>query len=322
MKRVTVIGGGLAGCEAALQLASLEIPVRLVEMRPGTGTPAHRTSLLAEMVCSNSLKSVDPVTASGLLKEELKGLRCILLETAAKCAVPAGYALAVDRELFASEVTGLVEDSPLIDLERGEEAVLPDEGCVIVATGPLTSDNLSSSIEEHFEGGKLYFYDAIAISVEAESIDESRIFRGSRYGKGGDDYLNVPLTEPEYSDLVRFLLDAPKTEKRGFESGQCFDACLPIEVIAFRGTESLRYGPLKPRGLADPCQRKGTSRCAAASTGEKRRFSSRPGRIPDPPDASCPETAPRISPGPGKCEDSEVGSDPQEHISGLSPSAR
>lgn len=252
MKRVTVIGGGLAGCEAALQLASLEIPVRLVEMRPGTGTPAHRTSLLAEMVCSNSLKSVDPVTASGLLKEELKGLRCILLETAAKCAVPAGYALAVDRELFASEVTGLVEDSPLIDLERGEEAVLPDEGCVIVATGPLTSDNLSSSIEEHFEGGKLYFYDAIAISVEAESIDESRIFRGSRYGKGGDDYLNVPLTEPEYSDLVRFLLDAPKTEKRGFESGQCFDACLPIEVIAFRGTESLRYGPLKPRGLADP----------------------------------------------------------------------
>lgn len=252
MKRVTVIGGGLAGCEAALQLASLEIPVRLIEMRPEARTPAHRTSMLAELVCSNSLKSVDPVTASGLLKEELKRLRCILLEIASRCAVPAGHALAVDRELFASEVTEVIEQSPLIELVRGEETTLPDSGCVIVATGPLTSDDMSESIGKHFDGGKLFFYDAIAISVEAETIDESRIFRGSRYGKGGDDYLNVPLTEEEYSKLIRFLLDAPKAEKRGFESGQCFEACLPVEVIAFRGTESLRYGPLKPRGLVDP----------------------------------------------------------------------
>jgi methylenetetrahydrofolate--tRNA-(uracil-5-)-methyltransferase len=252
MNRVTVIGGGLAGCEAALQLASLEIPVKLIEMRPEVRTPAHRTSMLAELVCSNSLKSVDPTTASGLLKEELKKLRCKLLEIASRCAVPAGHALAVDRELFASEVTSFIEESPLIEIERGEESAIPSDGCVIVATGPLTSDNLSSSIEEHFDGGKLYFYDAIAISVETESIDESQLFRGSRYGKGGDDYLNVPLTKAGYSDLVRFLLDAPKAIKLGFESGQCFDACLPVEVIAFRGTESLRYGPLKPRGLVDP----------------------------------------------------------------------
>ncbi len=252
MKRVTVIGGGLAGCEAALQLASRNISVRMIEMRPVAETPAHRTSLLAELVCSNSLKSTDPVTASGLLKAELKVLGCRLLEMASRCAVPAGHALAVDRDLFASEVTESIKQSPLIELERTEQTVLPADGCAIVATGPLTSDNLTSSIEEHFEGGKLYFYDAISISIEAESIDESLIFRGSRYGKGGADYLNVPLTEKGYTDLVRFLLEAPKTEKRGFESGMCFEACLPVEVIASRGEQSLRYGPLKPRGLADP----------------------------------------------------------------------
>ena len=252
MKRVTVIGGGLAGCEAALQLASRNISVRMIEMRPVADTPAHRTSLLAELVCSNSLKSTDPVTASGLLKAELKALGCRLLEMASRCAVPAGHALAVDRDLFASEVTGSIEQTPLIELERSEQTVLPEDGCAIIATGPLTSDNLTSSIEEHFEGGKLYFYDAISISVEAETIDESLIFRGSRYGKGGDDYLNIPLTEKGYTDLVRFLLEAPKTERREFESGLCFEACLPVEVIASRGEQSLRYGPLKPRGLADP----------------------------------------------------------------------
>ncbi len=252
MRRVTVIGGGLAGCEAALQLASRNIHVRMIEMRPAVETPAHRTSLLAELVCSNSLKSTDPVTASGLLKAELKALGCRLLETASRCAVPAGHALAVDREIFASEVTATIERSALIEVERVEQTALPADGCAIVSTGPLTSDSLSNSIEEHFEGGRLYFYDAISISVEAESIDESLIFRGSRYGKGGDDYLNIPLTEKGYSDLVRFLLEAPKTEKRGFESGMCFEACLPVEVIASRGEESLRYGPLKPRGLTDP----------------------------------------------------------------------
>ena len=252
MNRVTVIGGGLAGCEAALQLASRNIPVQLVEMRPVVETPAHRTPMLAELVCSNSLKSVDPVTSSGLLKSELKALRCILLEAASRCSVPAGHALAVDRDMFSAEVTALVDASPLIEVERREEAALPSDGCAIVATGPLTSDRMSASIEQHFGGGKLFFYDAIAISVEAETIDESKIFRGSRYGKGGDDYINVPLDEEGYADLIKFLLEAPKAEKRGFESGKCFDACLPVEVIAFRGPESLRFGPLKPRGLVDP----------------------------------------------------------------------
>jgi methylenetetrahydrofolate--tRNA-(uracil-5-)-methyltransferase len=252
MNRVTVIGGGLAGCEAALQLASRNIPVKLIEMRPVVETPAHRTPFLAELVCSNSLKSVDPVTSSGVLKRELTALRCILLEAASRCSVPAGHALAVDRDMFAAEVTALIDASPFIELERREEPDLPSDGCVIVATGPLTSDKMSASIEEHFDGGKLFFYDAIAISLEAETIDESKVFRGSRYGKGGDDYLNVPLDEEGYSALIDFLLEAPKAEKRGFESGQCFDACLPVEVIAFRGAESLRYGPLKPRGLVDP----------------------------------------------------------------------
>jgi methylenetetrahydrofolate--tRNA-(uracil-5-)-methyltransferase len=252
MKRVTVVGGGLAGCEAALQLASFKIPVRLIEMRPAVETPAHRTSLLAELVCSNSLKSTDPVTASGLLKAELEILGCRLLEVASRCAVPAGHALAVDRDLFASEVTAAIDRTAMIEVERMEQAILPVDGCAVIATGPLTSESLSASIESHFEGGKLYFYDAIAISVEAESVDESLLFRGSRYGKGGDDYLNVPLTEQDYTGLVRFLLESPKTEKRGFESGLCFDACLPVEVIASRGEQSLRYGPLKPRGLTDP----------------------------------------------------------------------
>ena len=252
MNRVTVIGGGLAGCEAALQLASRGIPVKMIEMRPRVETPAHRTSLLAELVCSNSLKSTDPLTASGLLKNELRALGCALLGAAARSSVPAGHALAVDRELFAKEVTSMVKASPLIELRREEAMELPREGRVIAATGPLTSDSMSASIEEHFEGGRLYFYDAISISVESDSIDESRTFRGSRYGKGGDDYINVPVSEEGYAALVRFLLGAPRTEKRGFESGRCFEACLPVEVIASRGADSLRYGPLKPRGLVDP----------------------------------------------------------------------
>ena len=252
MKPVTVIGGGLAGCEAALQLSSRNIPVRLVEMRPAAPTPAHRTGMLAELVCSNSLKSTDPHTASGLLKAELGILGCRLLDIAGRAAVPAGHALAVDREEFAAAVTNEIERSGLVEVERREQKTIPDDGCVIVASGPLTSDSLSAAIEEHFGAGRLFFYDAISISVESETVDETRLFRGSRYGKGGDDYLNVPLDEDGYRRLVEFLLSAPKAEKRGFESGACFDSCLPVEVIAERGAESLRYGPLKPRGLRDP----------------------------------------------------------------------
>jgi methylenetetrahydrofolate--tRNA-(uracil-5-)-methyltransferase len=158
----------------------------------------------------------------------------------------------VDREDFAAAVTGEIENSPMIEVIRKEQESLPRGACTIIASGPLTSDGLSASIEEHFGSGRLFFYDAISISVDSETVDEARLFRGSRYGKGGDDYLNVPLDRAQYERIVSFLLDAPKTEKRGFESGACFESCLPVEVIASRGTESLRFGPLKPRGLTDP----------------------------------------------------------------------
>lgn len=254
MKRtdVTIIGGGLAGCEIALQLASRGYAVRLVEMRPDRGTPAHRTGGLAELVCSNSLKSEHPETASGLLKRELEMLGCRLLVLAERARVPAGHALAVDRELFSRIVTEEVEGEPLIRVERREQVDLDLPACSVIASGPLTSDSLSRALEGHFGSQSLYFYDAISISIDADSIDWDRLFRASRYGKGGADYWNIPFSREEYLRLVEFLRDAPCVEKRGFEDSRCFDACLPVEVIASRGAESLRFGPLKPKGLRDP----------------------------------------------------------------------
>lgn len=252
MRPVTVLGGGLAGSEAALQLAARGIPVRLIEMRPGVTTPAHRTPGLAELVCSNSLKSTDETNASGLLKKELGNLGCMLLEAARSSAVPAGHALAVDREEFSSRVTRIIEDEHLIELVRREQEDLDLPGEVIVATGPLTSPSLSRSIIEHFGEDSLHFYDAISISIGSESIERTGAFSGSRYGKGGDDYLNVPFDEEQYSALVGFLRAAPRTGRKDFESGRCFEACLPVEEMAQRGEDALRYGPLKPRGLVDP----------------------------------------------------------------------
>ena len=254
MKRntVTIIGGGLAGSEAALQLASRGYGVRLVEMRPEHKTPAHRTGDLAELVCSNSLKSEHPETASGLLKRELGMLGCRLIGCAERARVPAGHALAVDRGLFSRAVTEEVESEPLIRIERREQADLDIPGCHIVATGPLTSAGLSRCIEEHFGADSLYFYDAISISIDAGTVDTGPLFKGSRYGKGGDDYWNVPFSRDEYRAVVDLLRRAPRVEKRGFEDSRCFEACLPVEVIASRGEESLRYGPLKPKGLVDP----------------------------------------------------------------------
>jgi methylenetetrahydrofolate--tRNA-(uracil-5-)-methyltransferase len=249
---VTIVGGGLAGSEAALQLAYRGIPVRIIEMRPVRMTPAHRTPQLAELVCSNSLKSDHPETASGLLKRELRILGCKLLGIAADSSVPAGHALAVDRELFAGRVTEAVESEPLIGIERLEQKDLDLAPCSVVASGPLTSSPLSQAIAEHLGCGHLHFYDAISMSVAAESVDAGRAFRASRYGKGGDDYLNIAFGREEYVRLVEFLLAAPKVEPRGFEDKRCFEACLPVEVIAGRGKESLRFGPLKPRGLVDP----------------------------------------------------------------------
>ena len=249
---VTIIGGGLAGSECALQLARRRRTVELIEMRPLSPTPAHRSGDLAELVCSNSLKSDNPETASGLLKRELRLLGCRLLEIAEKANVPAGHALAVDREFFARRVTEIIENEPLIRLERSEQTDLDLPPCSVIASGPLTSVSLSRALEEHFGSEHLFFYDAIAISVNAETIDGGRVFKASRYGKGGADYWNIALSEEEYDRLIDFLLSAPKSEKRGFEEQRYFEACLPVEVIAKRGPESLRYGALKPKGLVDP----------------------------------------------------------------------
>lgn len=249
---VTIVGGGLAGSELALQLADRGVRVTLVEMRPVRSTPAHRTPFLAELVCSNSMKSEIPETASGLFKKELRMLRCRLLSAAEEARVPAGHALAVDRELFARRITELVENEPSIRLERCEFENLALPPCSVVATGPLTSDSLSRAIQSHFDANHLYFYDAISISVRADTIDEAVTFRASRYGKGGDDYVNIPIGGDEYRNLVDFLRGAPTVEKHGFEEKRCFEACLPVEVIASRGDDALRFGPLKPKGLFDP----------------------------------------------------------------------
>jgi methylenetetrahydrofolate--tRNA-(uracil-5-)-methyltransferase len=252
MREVTIVGGGLAGSELALQLAERNALVTLIEMRPAARTPAHRTADLAELVCSNSLKSDDPETASGLLKRELRMIGCRLLEIASGCRVKAGHALAVDREQFARAVTTRIESDPRIRLERREQRDLDLPGCSVIATGPLTSDALSGALRDHFATEHLSFYDAISLSVSADSIDPECAFKASRYGKGGDDYWNIPLSTDEYGRLVRFLRGAAKTEKHGFEETRCFESCLPVEVIAARGEDALRFGPLKPKGLSDP----------------------------------------------------------------------
>jgi methylenetetrahydrofolate--tRNA-(uracil-5-)-methyltransferase len=251
-REVTCIGGGLAGSELALQLSSRGIRVTLIEMRPVGRTPAHHTQYLAELVCSNSLKSDNPLTASGLFKKELRMLGCKLIPLAEQARVPAGHALAVDRKAFASKVTESIESDSFITLERREQRNIDLPPCSIVATGPLTSPALSQAIENHFSRRHLYFYDAVSISVDASTIDEDLAYRASRYGKGGDDYWNIPLTKEEYERLVEFLLDAPKQEKHDFEETKCFESCLPAEVTAARGKDALRYGPLKPVGLPHP----------------------------------------------------------------------
>ena len=251
-REVAVVGGGLTGCETSLQLAARGYRVTLVEMRPVVPTPAHATGDLAELVCSNSLKSDDAETASGLLKRELRMTGCFLLEAAAECRVAAGHALAVDRSLFSRAVTSLIETNPLITVERREQRSLDLPACSVIASGPLTSPALSEAIRDHFSTEHLYFYDAISISVSADAIDPELGYRGSRYAKGGDDYWNIPMTKAQYTRLVDFLRHAPTAERRDFEDGRCFEECLPIEVLASRGEDTLRFGPLKPKGLPDP----------------------------------------------------------------------
>jgi methylenetetrahydrofolate--tRNA-(uracil-5-)-methyltransferase len=252
--KVAVIGGGLAGVEAAHRLAKEGFEVDLYEMRPKKQTPAHKTDKLAELVCSNSLGGKEITTGSGLLKAEMERLGSLVLEAAKHSEVPAGGALAVDRNLFSQYITQKIEENPKINLIREEVTELPlkDYEVVVVASGPLTSDALARDIKEKLGGEYLFFYDAIAPIVDAETVDFSKGWWGSRYNKGGKDYFNCPLTKEEYERFVEELLKAQKVEPKEFEKACYFEGCMPIEVMAQRGKDTLRFGPMKPVGLVDP----------------------------------------------------------------------
>ena len=248
---MSVVGGGLAGCEAAWALAESGVAVTLHEMRPRVSSPAHETDFLAEIVCSNSFKSVETSNSHGLLKAELRMLGSLLLEVADSTRVPAGSALAVDRSLFSREVTERVNAHPNIDVRREEVVELSSP--TVIATGPLTSDRLSEAIRARLGVESLAFFDSIAPIVSAESLDMSVLYPLSRYGKGsGDDYLNAPLTEVEYRNLVEELLAADQYASHEFEKTPFFEGCLPVEELARRGLDTLRFGPMKPVGLKDP----------------------------------------------------------------------
>ncbi len=249
---ITIIGGGLAGCECAWQLAERGLSVVLWEMRPEKSTPAHSTGSLSELVCSNSLRSDDPHHAAGLLKREMEAFGSLIIAAARETAVPAGSALAVDRHAFADRVTTQLEGHPSIDIRRQELTKIPD-GEVVIATGPLTSEAMSDRLEELLGQESLYFYDAISPIVEAESLDMEVLFAASRYGKGGgDDYLNAPMSKEQYLAFNADLVSADVVVPRPFEKTLFFEGCLPIEEIARRGVETLRFGPMKPIGLQAP----------------------------------------------------------------------
>ena len=249
---VNVVGGGLAGVEAAWQAAESGAKVRLYEMRPVMQTPAHRTDKLAEIVCSNSLKTDEPGSAPYLLKEELRRGRSLVMEAAAATKVPAGAALSVDRGKFAEYITEKIEQHPNIEIVREEIRTIPHDEVTIIATGPLTSDALTAEIMRFTGDDQLYFYDAIAPIVAADSIDMSIAFKAARYDKGGDDYINCPMDREQYETFVAEVLAAKPVPVKRFEDTQWFESCLPIEEIARRGPETLRFGPMKPKGLRHP----------------------------------------------------------------------
>ncbi len=247
-----MVGGGLAGCEAAWALAERGVSVTLHEMRPVRMTPAHQTDTLAELVCSNTFKSVEPMHAHGLLKAEMRLLGSVVLQAADEARIPGGSALAVDRRAFAKGVESRVLAHPNVTLVRGEVTELPSPG--IIATGPLTSDTLAAAIAARLGGASLAFYDAIAPIVSADSLDYSRLFKASRYGKGGgDDYWNAPFTREAYEAFVAALIGGEQyVPGHEFDKVPYFEGCLPVEEMAQRGVETLRFGPMKPIGLVDP----------------------------------------------------------------------
>jgi methylenetetrahydrofolate--tRNA-(uracil-5-)-methyltransferase len=250
--KVTVIGAGLAGSEAAWQVARQGIPVRLYEMRPNQRTPAHHTAHFAELVCSNSLRAAAITNAVGLLKEEMRRLDSLVIRSADENAVPAGGALAVDREGFSGDITRALEEHPFVEVVREEVTQLPDEGIVIVATGPLTSPALSESVRSFIGGEYLYFYDAAAPIVTKESVDMDKVYLASRYNKGEAAYLNCPMDEDEFEAFYQALVTAETAPLHDFEEEKYFEGCMPIEVMAARGPKTLLFGPMKPVGLVNP----------------------------------------------------------------------
>jgi methylenetetrahydrofolate--tRNA-(uracil-5-)-methyltransferase len=254
-KQVHILGGGLAGCEAAWQVSRAGLDATLHEMRPARSTAAHKTGRLAELVCSNSLKSEQEFSASWLLKQELRRLGSLLIEVADQCRVPAGHALTVDRDVFSQRVTDAIVGDPRIELRREEVTSLPADGIVIIATGPLTSDALADEVARLTGSGRLFFFDSISPIVDAETIDHSIAFRASRYGKsidGGDDYVNCPFNKDQYERFLEALLSAESADAHIPDDVAYFEACLPIEELARRGRDTLRFGPMKPVGLVDP----------------------------------------------------------------------
>ncbi len=253
MNKITVIGAGLAGCEAAHKLSSLGFSVRLCEMKPEKRTPAQKSDGFAELVCSNSLKAMRLESAAGLLKEEMRRLGSVTMEAAEKTSVAAGGALAVDRELFSEYITEKIKSDPNIEIVTGEVTELPSEGIVIVATGPLTSDTLAESLRQKF-GGTLSFFDAVAPIVTTDSVDMDRVFMGARYDRGEADYINCPMERDEYDAFYDALVSAERAPLHDFDVAdpKVYEGCMPIEVMAGRGRDTLRYGPLRPVGLIDP----------------------------------------------------------------------
>ena len=247
---VTIVGAGLAGCEAAWQLAKRGFPVRLVEMKPKKFSPAHKRDGFAELVCSNSLKAEQLTNASGLLKAEMRQMDSLILSTAEACRVPAGGALAVDRDLFSEKITQTLREHPLVSCESALVTEIPDDPC-IVATGPLTDPALTEAIERLPGAKSLHFFDAAAPIVTADSLDMDKVFRASRYDRGSD-YLNCPMTEDEYNAFYDALKGAELAELHDFEKKLVFEGCLAVEILASRGRQTLAFGPLKPVGLVDP----------------------------------------------------------------------
>jgi methylenetetrahydrofolate--tRNA-(uracil-5-)-methyltransferase len=252
MKPIVIIGAGLAGCEASWQISKRGGRVLLHEMKPEVFSPAHRSPFLAEVVCSNSFKSESLENGPGVLKGEMEQLDSLVLRTAKETRVPAGDSLAVDREAFSRRMTETLENLENVEIIREEVLTIPEEGITVIATGPLTSEALSQEIQKITGGRPLFFYDAISPIVTSDSIDFDKTFRASRYGKGGDDYVNCPMDEQTYYQFVEALNRAEKVSTRDFERRYLFEGCLPVEELAARGKDTLAFGPLKPVGLIDP----------------------------------------------------------------------